>query len=84
MQVPQAVTDEVNTEIANVRGALQSDNAEDIRSKVSALQTALMKIGSSMAGQSQGGSDQSGGPGAGGAAGEGPSTYDADVKEERK
>ena len=47
-KVPQAVVDAINAEVANVRGVMDSGNAEDIRAKVTALQQALMKIGESM------------------------------------
>lgn len=69
-KVPQAVIDAINTEVANVRGVMESGNPEEIRAKVSALQQALMKIGeslskgsagdqgSSQAGSSPGGDDQ--------------------------
>lgn len=58
-KVPQAVVDAVQAEIANVRGVMESGDAEQIREKVSALQQALMKIGESMskAGDGQGPSD---------------------------
>ena len=47
-KVPQNVADAINTEIGNVRAALESENAEDIRSKMSELTKAVMKIGESM------------------------------------
>ena len=60
-KVPQAVVDAVNAEIANVRGVMESGNADEIRPKVSALQSALMKIGESLAKRSDGqGSPQGG------------------------
>ncbi|KAK9840256.1 hypothetical protein WJX74_006294 [Apatococcus lobatus] len=53
-QVPQTVADAINTEIGNVRAALEGENAEDVRSKMSELTKAVMKIGESMApGQDQ-------------------------------
>lgn len=51
----QAVADEITKAVADVRGALDGGNAEDIRTKISDLQKATMKIGEAMAkeGQSQ-------------------------------
>ncbi len=63
-KVPQTVADAINTAIADVRGSLESDNAEEIKSKTNALQQAVMKIGESMAGgqdQQQPPSDQQAG-----------------------
>jgi molecular chaperone DnaK len=77
-QVPAAVIDAINAEIANVRGAIEGGNAADIKAKNSALQSAMMKIGESLAGK--------GGASSGGAASseETSSTYDADVKDDKK
>lgn len=80
-QVPQSVIDAVNTEVGNVRSVLESGSAEDIKSKVSDLQKALMKIGESLAQSSQGDSGSSAGSGEGASA---SGTYDADVKDEKK
>ena len=70
------VVDAINTEVGNVRSVLESGSAEEIKSKVSDLQKALMKIGEHLAGQSQAGSTE-GNEGASG-------TYDTDVKDGRK
>ncbi len=74
------MVDAVNTEIANLRSALESP-AEEIKTKISDLQKVLMKIGESMA--------QSSGTAASGTSskdseGSSSGTYDADVKDEKK
>lgn len=78
LQVPQSVSDDVNSEIANVRSSLDQP-AEEIKSKIQALQKALMKIGESMQqpGTSTGGGSESSESTSAG-------TYDADVKDEKK
>ncbi len=79
--MPQSVVDAVNAEIGNVRSVLEGGSAEDIKSKVSDLQKALMKIGESLAGsgQADAGSNASSSEGA-----SAQGTYDADVKDEKK
>lgn len=50
MQVPEAVTEAINTEVSNVRKLLDSEtSAESIKEAVSNLQKALMKIGEHLA-----------------------------------
>lgn len=51
----QAVADDITKAVADLRGVLDGDSAEEIRSKVSDLQKATMKIGEAIAkeGQSQ-------------------------------
>ncbi len=50
VQVPEAVTEAINTEVANVRKLLDSEtSAESIKEAVSNLQKALMKIGEHLA-----------------------------------
>lgn len=50
VQVPETVTDAINTEVANVRKLLDSEtSAESIKEAVSNLQKALMKIGEHLA-----------------------------------
>lgn len=72
MQVPSNVIDAINAEIANVRGVMESGDAANIKSKTQALQQALMKIGESLSGKGDAGGSSS------------SSTYDADVKDEKK
>ena len=49
-QVPEAVTEAINTEVSNVRKLLDSEtSAESIKEAVSTLQKALMKIGEHLA-----------------------------------
>ena len=50
LQVPETVTDSINTEVANVRKLLEGESsAEIIKEAVSTLQKALMKIGEHLA-----------------------------------
>ncbi len=85
-QVPAAVVDDINAAISSLRSALESDNAEEIRAKVDALQKVLMKIGESLSGQAgqaggEGGAAGGGAAGgAGGAGGAGPGVYDTEEK----
>ena len=68
-KLPQDVVDGINSAIVDLRAAMEGDNAEDIRTKTSALQTVAMKIGESLnAGQKAEGEEAS-------------STEDADVKD---
>ena len=50
-KVPQTVVDAINAAIGDVRGALESQSAEEIKAKSNALQQAIMKIGESMSQQ---------------------------------
>lgn len=50
-KVPQTVVDAINAAIGDVRGALESGSAEEIKAKSNALQQAIMKIGESMSQQ---------------------------------
>ncbi|KAL6773826.1 HSP70C [Auxenochlorella protothecoides x Auxenochlorella symbiontica] len=50
-RLPQAVVDEIEAAAADLRGALESASSADLKEKVTALQTASMKIGSSLSGQ---------------------------------
>jgi molecular chaperone DnaK len=70
-KLPQDVVDAINSAIVDLRGAMESDNAEDIRTKTSALQTASMKIGESLNAGSQKAEGSEGST----------STEDADVKD---
>lgn len=74
--MPSALVDEINTAIADVRGSLESADAEELRSKVDALQKSLVKIGEHMA--------KGGGAEGSGSAGADSGTYDADVKDDKK
>ncbi len=40
-KLPQSVVDNINTEISNVRSSLESEDAEEIRSKVSTAKSGL-------------------------------------------
>ena len=78
-KLPADVVDAINSEIANVRGLLESGDGDKIREAVKALNVATMKIGEALNKGASGG-----GGAAGGAAGGDGNTYDADVKEEGK
>ena len=75
-QVPQNITDAINTSIVDLRAAMESDNSEDIKTKTTAVQQAAMKIGEHLAGKSGGGSE---GGAAGGSSSE--NVQDAEVKD---
>jgi molecular chaperone DnaK len=77
--VPTNVIDAINEEIANVRGVMESGDAASIKAKTQALQQALMKIGESLS--NKGGDSSAASSSSGGAS---SSTYDADVKDEKK
>ena len=47
-KLPQDVIDGINSAIVDLRGAMEGDNAEDIKTKTTALQTVAMKIGESL------------------------------------
>lgn len=74
-KLPQNVVDNINSEISNVRTSLESEDAEEIRSKVQALQQAVIKIGEHMGGNK--------GSPAGNEEKQGAET-DADVKDDKK
>ncbi|CAK0782718.1 hypothetical protein CVIRNUC_005913 [Coccomyxa viridis] len=83
-KVPESVVESINTEVGNVRKLLEGESsAESIKEAVSTLQKALMKIGEHLAQSGQGSEGGSSGPESGSGASEG-STYDADVKDEKK
>lgn len=77
-KLPQNVQDDINSALGVAREAQGSEDAEKMRAANSALQTAIMKIGESLAGNSQSGGAASGSE-SGSASG---GTYDADVKDE--
>lgn len=77
-KLPQNVVDNINTEISNVRSSLESEDAEEIRSKVQALQQAVIKIGEHLSGKGGAGGEQPAGEQKQGA------EYDADVKGDKK
>lgn len=77
-KLPQNVVDAINTEISNVRSSLESGDAEEIRSKVQALQQAVIKIGEHVSGNQAGSGDAAASEDNKG------SEYDADVKDEKK
>ena len=47
-KLPQDVVDGINSAIVDLRAAMEGENAEDIKTKTSALQTVAMKIGESL------------------------------------
>jgi len=56
-KLPQDVVDTINTAIVDLRASMETDNAEDIKAKTSALQQAAMKIGESLSGTKSGDDD---------------------------
>ena len=80
-KMPSEVVDSINSEIAALRGVLDSEDADAIRAGVKALGAATMKIGEAL-NKGGGGAAPAGDGAAGGGASS--STYDADVKEEGK
>jgi len=50
-KLSQDVVDAINGAIGELRGAMEHDDAEDIKAKTSALQQAAMKIGESLSGK---------------------------------
>ncbi|KAI3424827.1 hypothetical protein D9Q98_008213 [Chlorella vulgaris] len=70
-RLPQTVVDEINTAVTDLRGAMEGEDAEAIKTKTSALQTAVMKIGTSL---SQAGSE----------GGDDGNVQDAEVKDKDK
>jgi len=80
----------VETALADTRKALEKGDAEDLKAKITALQTAAMRIGTAMyknagAGASAGaGADAGAGAGAGGAGGDkGAGAADAEFKDKK-
>ena len=68
-KVPQTVVDAINSAIADLRGVMESENAQEIKAKTMALQQATMKIGEALSGK--GGSPPN----------EGENVQDAEVKD---
>ncbi len=60
-KVSKEIVDEVNASIANLRAVISSEDAEQIRSKIAAVQAAQMKIGEAINKQGAGGSSSSSG-----------------------
>lgn len=56
-KIPQEVSDTINSAIGDLRAAMEGDNAEDIKAKITALQQAAMKIGESLSGNKSSGGD---------------------------
>jgi molecular chaperone DnaK (HSP70) len=71
-KLPQNVVDDIAAAVAELRGAMEGESAEDIKAKAAAVQAAAMKIGEHLAGK--------GGAGGGGQEG-GENVQDADVKD---
>lgn len=77
-KLPQNVVDSINAAVGELRGVMESEDSEEIKAKISAVQQAVMKIGESLAGK--GGAE--GGAAEGGAAGgSGENVEDAEVKD---
>lgn len=55
-RLPQNVVDGITSAIAELRGAMEKDDAQDIKAKTTALQQAAMKIGEHLAGKGGDGS----------------------------
>ncbi|EFN53090.1 hypothetical protein CHLNCDRAFT_36653 [Chlorella variabilis] len=75
-RLPQNVVDSINAAVAELRGVMESENAEEIKAKSNELQQAVMKVGVSLAGSGGG----EGGEGSGG----GENVQDAEVKDKEK
>jgi molecular chaperone DnaK (HSP70) len=71
-KLPQNVVDSINAAVSELRGVMESENSEEIKGKITAVQQAVMKIGESLAGK--GGAE-------GGAAAGGENVEDAEVKD---
>jgi molecular chaperone DnaK (HSP70) len=54
-KLPQPIVDEISTAISDLRAAAQTENVEDINSKIDAMQKSVMKIGEELQRQSGGG-----------------------------
>lgn len=75
-QVPAAVKDAIDAAVADLKKALESEDAGEIKGKVAALNQSLMKIGESLSKKGDSGGDAGAKPE--------ENTYDADVKDEKK
>jgi len=81
-KLPQDVVDGINSSLTDLKAALETENVEDIKQKISAAQTASMKIGETLMKNQSGGS--TGTPGAGAAGGQAAEAEYEDVKEGKK
>ena len=81
-KLPQDVVDGINSTLTDLKAALETENVEDIKQKISAAQTASMKIGETLMKNQSGGS--TGTPGAGAAGGQAAEAEYEDVKEGKK
>jgi molecular chaperone DnaK (HSP70) len=81
-KLPQDVVDGINSTLTDLKAALATENVEDIKQKISAAQTASMKIGETLMKNQSGGS--TGTPGAGAAGGQAAEAEYEDVKEGKK
>ena len=59
-KLPQAVVDEIESAVTDLRTAAQTEDVEDINAKVDALQKAVMKIGEELSRQAGGSGGDSG------------------------
>jgi molecular chaperone DnaK len=79
-KLPQDVIDSITNAVADLKKSMESENVEDIKQKISAAQTASMKIGETLMKQQQ----PSGSSGTGSAGGQATEAEYEDVKEGKK
>lgn len=82
-KVPADVVKEIETAVADLREAVQKDDADIIKAKLDAANAAVSKIGQHMAGGS-GGDGGAGGSSSGGSPGGGDQTPEAEYEEVKK
>ncbi|KMT06952.1 hypothetical protein BVRB_6g152870 [Beta vulgaris subsp. vulgaris] len=82
-KVPADVVKEIETSVADLREAVQKDDADIIKAKLDAANAAVSKIGQHMAGGS-GGDGGAGGSSSGGSPGGGDQTPEAEYEEVKK
>lgn len=82
-KVPADVVKEIETAVADLREAVQKDDADIIKTKLDAANAAVSKIGQHMAGGS-GGDGGAGGSSSGGSPGGGDQTPEAEYEEVKK
>lgn len=76
-KLPQNVVDNINTAIAELRGVMESENAQEIKAKTTALQQATMKIGEALSGKASSGGGEGGDSGS-------ENVEDAEVKDKKE
>jgi hypothetical protein len=82
-KLPQDVIDNITNAVADLKKSMESENVEDIKQKITAAQTASMKIGETLMKQ-QKPSESSGESGTGAAGGQATEAEYEDVKEGKK